>query len=265
MPGAGGLIAADYLAGRAEPDGLTLGLLGVQAVLAQLLDETPHFDVRELPLVGSPAGDGAVCAFSRTSGFTLEAWRKGRVPRLGMTNRGSTTASYAFLVSAALQLPVHPVIGYAGTSDIKAAVASGEVDGLCLSQSSLLASFQPLDDYALAIRVGTGEAPGLASVPRAADLTLSYRARLLLGVASTVGQLARFLVLPPRTPSGRVAEIRAAFDATMKDPIFLAAAAAAHLDIDAQPAATLEAHMRDLLGLAPDVRRDVIAALAGVP
>ncbi len=265
MPGAGGLIAADYLAARAEPDGLTIGLLGVQAVLAQLVSRTASFDVRDLPLIGSPAGDGAVCVFSRTSGFTLDAWRHGRVPRLGMTSHGSTTAAYAFLVSAALHVRLRPVIGYGGTSDIKAAIGSGEVDGLCLSQSSFVASFQPLEQYALAVQVGGGEARALADVPQAADLVTTDRARQLLGVASMVGQLARFLALPPRTPAARVNELRAAFEATMKDPDFLAAAAAAHLDVDVQSAATLGARVQELLALPPDVRRDVLAALEGAP
>jgi tripartite-type tricarboxylate transporter receptor subunit TctC len=93
MPGAGGLIAANYMARRANPDGLTIGLLGIQAVLAQLLTEAPQFDIRDLPIIGSPADDGTVCAFTRDSGFSLDAWRHGRVARLGMTNRGSTTDS----------------------------------------------------------------------------------------------------------------------------------------------------------------------------
>jgi tripartite-type tricarboxylate transporter receptor subunit TctC len=45
-------------------------------------------------------------------------------------------------------------------------------------------------------------------------------------------KMARPLALPPGVPAERVAAIRAAFDATMKDPEFLAEARQLKLDID---------------------------------
>jgi tripartite-type tricarboxylate transporter receptor subunit TctC len=261
MPGAGGLVAAAHLSRRARPDGLTLGLLGAQVVMADLMGDAAAVDVRTMPVVGSPAGDDIACVFSRTSGFTLDRWRSGSVPRLGMTHRGSTTAAYALLIAAALDLKVHPIVGYGGTADIKAAVASREVDGLCLSRSSFVASFPPLDAYVAALRVGARREDDLAGAPDALAFARSDRARALLEVAATIARLARYVALPPGTPADRVASIRVAFDRTMADPAFVAALAAARLDLDPQSAASLETRISDLLNLAPDTRRDVIAVL----
>ena len=261
MPGAGGLIAASYMARRATPDGLTIGLLGVQAVLAQLLTDSPQFDIRDLPIVGSPADDGTVCAFTRASRFSLDAWRHGRVARLGMTNRGSTTASYAFLLSEALGLPIRPVVGYPGTSDIKSAMASGEVDGACLSRNSYLASFQPADDYDVVLQAGGGLGMEMPNVPTAETLAGSERGRSLLAVVSTVGVLARYYALPPGTPAARIDSMQSAFDLTMKDGAFLAAAKAARLEIRPLAPSVVISRMKDLLRLPPDFRREVIAML----
>jgi len=117
MPGAGGLVAATYLARRAEPNGLAIGFMSAQAVLAQLLNNTAQFDVRELPLIGTPAVDGYVCTFSRASGFTLEGWRGGRFAKLGVTNVGSSVAAYGLLVSEAIGLPVRTVGGTGNHGD----------------------------------------------------------------------------------------------------------------------------------------------------
>jgi len=260
-PGAGGLIAANYMARQANPDGLTIGLLGVQAVVAQLLGNTPQFDIRDLPIIGSPADDGAVCAFTRASGFSLDAWRGGRVARLGMTNRGSTTASYAFLVSEALVLPIRPVIGYAGTSEIKSAMANGEVDGACMSRNSYVASFQAADNSHAVLQAGGDAGTSLPDVPAAETLATTDRGRSFLAIVSRVGVLARYYALPPGTPDAQIQSMRTAFDLTMKDSAFLEAAHAAHLEIRPQAASTVSASVEGLLTLPLDIRREIIALL----
>jgi hypothetical protein len=260
MPGAGGLIAATYLARRAAPDGLTLGLLGNQAVVAQLVQESAGFDVRDLKIVGSPADDHAVCAFPRDSGFTLDVWQRGRTPRVGMTMRASNTAVYAFLLSESLSLPLKPVLGYSGTADIRAAMASGEVDGVCLSRNSFLASFQPATDYQVVLQSG-GDAGALPGVPVAENLVTSDRARALLNVVSTMGMLARYYALPPDTPEALVAVMRAAFDRTMEDSAFRAAADAARLEIRPQNSTIVAAKIRSLLAVPPDLRSQVVTML----
>lgn len=260
MPGAGGLVAATYLARRATPDGLTIGLIGPQPTMEQL-GPNPAFDVRSLPIIGSPADDSAVCTFARGLGYSLEAWRAGRTPRLGMTRRGSSTANYGLLLTNALGLTVKPVIGYSGTADIKAAILSGEVDGVCLSRSSFMASFQPLTDYDVvlqSVRTGGAVLPG---VPTAGDLVTSDRGRTLLEIVATMGMLSRYYAVPPGTPPARIEVLRSAFVRTMEDAAFLNAADAARLEIRPKSPATLSAHIDALLKLSPAVRRELAALL----
>ena len=138
MPGAGGLVAAAYLARRAEPDGLAIGFMNVQAVFAQLLNDTAQFDVRDLQLVG-PAVDG-MCG--RSPG---RADSRSKCGAVGVPGSASPTSDRPWqrtllLVSQALGLPVRTVAGYGGTTEIRSAMASGEVDGICLSRSSYQAS-----------------------------------------------------------------------------------------------------------------------------
>ena len=260
MSGAGGLVAATYLARRATPDGLTIGLLGPQPTIAQLASE-PAFDVRTLPIIGSPADDSAVCTFARERGYSLAAWRAGQTPRLGMTRHGSTTANYGLLLTDALGLRVKPVIGYSGTADIKAAILSGEIDGVCLSRSSFMASFQPLTDYDVVVQSARTGGAALPGVPTAEDVVTSDRGRTLLEIVATVGMLSRYYAVPPGTPSARIEALRSAFVRTMEDAAFRAAADAARLEIRPQSPATLSTHIEALLTLSPEVRREMAAIL----
>ena len=261
MPGAGGLIAANFLARRATPDGLTLGLIDGRAAVETLVESTPAVDVRDLTIIGSPAGDDVVCAFSRASGFTLDLWRGGRVPRIGMTSRDSMGAAYALLVSSALGAPTKPVVGYSGSADIRAAMVSGEVDGVCMGRTSMIASFQPLDAYLAAIQLQESKDDVLPDAAVAQAIVSSPRGRSLLDVAGAIAQLARYLVLPPNVPQTRVDAVREAFSKTMTDPQFIEAARGARLNVDPVAAEELERVIQRLLNLPPDVRRDVLSLM----
>ena len=260
MPGAGGLVAATYLAHRAAPDGLTIGLLSPQPTFSQLGGDA-SFDVRTLPIIGSPADDSGVCVFGRERGYTLDAWRSGRTPRLGMTRRGSTTAAYGLLLSDALGLAITPVTGYPGTADIKAAILSGEIDGVCLSRNSFVASFQPLDQYDVLLQTARSQNARFSSVPAAGELITSERGRTLLKIVEAVGMLSRYYAAPPGTPSTRLDVLRSAFSRTLESSEFLAAAAAAQLEIRPQSPAMLSAHIEALLSSPPELRREMAALL----
>ena len=158
-------------------------------------------------------------------------------------------------------MPIRAIEGYPGTADIKSAMASGEVDGACLSRNSYLASFQPADDYQVVLQAGGEGETDLPGVPTAERLVASERGRSLLAIVSTVGVLARYYAVPPGTPATRIESIQSAFDLTMKDEAFLAAAKAAHLEIRPQSPSTVTARMKGLLALPPEFRREVIAML----
>jgi tripartite-type tricarboxylate transporter receptor subunit TctC len=265
MPGAGGLIAANYLAHQARPDGLTIGLVGVQAVVAQFLrDPGAEFDAREFRAIGAPADDMAVCVMSRASGVDLAAWREGRVrPRLGVTNYGATGHVNAMLLSAALHLPIRPVVGYLGTSDIRMAIESGELDGTCPFLNAYLATFEPKANYVVILQAGVARDLELEGVPSASRLVRDDRGRELLDVLALMGPLARYYVVPSETPSDRTDLLRSAFEETMRDREFLQAAAAARLAIRPVSGSEVEKRVTALLSLPPEVRARITAILKG--
>lgn len=259
MPGGGGQIAAAHLRRRAAADGWTMGMLSMQPVVEQLA-RTSDVDVREMPVVGSPVADTALCAFTKSAAWNLEAWRRGRTPRIGMNARWSATAVYPHLLTAALDLPMKAVVGYPGTPAIKAGMASGEVDGVCMSRGSYLAGFAPRDAYDVLLLAG-GRDPEWPQAMAAEDLVSSDRGRRLLSVLALVSRLSRYYVLPPGTPPDRVTAVRDAFARTMADPAFLSAAAAAQLPIAPQSPASIEADIRALLALPSDLQQELLGVV----
>jgi tripartite-type tricarboxylate transporter receptor subunit TctC len=75
--------------------------------------------------------------------------------------------------------------------------------------------------------------PELPNVPLAQSLAKTEEARQLMQAGiQDPADYYRPYVAPPRTPKARVETLRRAFEATMKDPEFLADAQKAKLDIE---------------------------------
>lgn len=65
--------------------------------------------------------------------------------------------------------------------------------------------------------------------------------------------LGRQFLAPPDLVEGRLDMLRAAFDATMKDPAFLEEAARSRLDVDPRGGAELEALVKKLYAAPKDL------------
>jgi len=252
MPGAGGLIALKYLAHEALPDGLTIGQVGLPGTLAQVNDdqnaqaEAPRFHA-----LGSPADDVPVCVFSRASQIDLTTWRTGRIrPRLGVTSYGTPSQINTALMSAALELPAQVIVGYTGTAEIRQAISSRELDGACVGIDAYLASFEPKDDYVVALQLD-GDLAGVASV---STLVSDSRGRELVDVSRLIGRISRYYAVPPGTPGEITDVLRTAFDDTMRDPEFLQIAKLAHLPIHPRVAVTVEQSVTELVRMSSAVR-----------
>jgi hypothetical protein len=116
------------------------------------------------------------------------------------------------------------------------ALESREVEGICgLSWSTLKAS-RP--DWIrerklnVILQMALERLPELADVPSALDLVADPAARKVLELILIRQEMGRPLAAPPGVPAERVAALRAAFAATMKDADFLAEAQRLQLEID---------------------------------
>jgi tripartite-type tricarboxylate transporter receptor subunit TctC len=266
MGGAGGLIAASYLAHQAAADGLTIGLLGATVVIPQVLDSPGvQYDVRRFAVIGAlTSAKDYVCISRREGGINLTEWRsRKRAPLLGTPGRGASGHVQAAFLASALHLPVRFVTGYQGTAEVRLALDAGEVDIMCNQLATYRLTVEPTGRYTPILQ--SGEQPQLLAqgVPSAARLVQDARGRALLELGQALVTTDRFYVAPPDTPASRLQELRHAFDETMRDDAFLAAAQSARLDTDVVTADEVIRRLSVLLDLPPDQRRtmkDLVSA-----
>ena len=236
--GAGGLIAVNFLYNQAKPDGLTIGnwngMLGLQQHLGL---SGVQFDAPRFESIGAPVRQNQTCLISKASGITsLEKWIASKKPvKLGGLGPGTTPSDMARVLSAALGLPMQLVEGYKGGAEVRLALDSGELEGMCgLAWEIAKATWRKQLEYMSVVAQAVPKAhPDLPNVPLAIDFAKSDEARQLIRVGlHDVSTVVQIYTVPPGTPRDRVQLLRKAFQDTLKDPEFLAEARKAQLDVD---------------------------------
>lgn len=258
MTGAGSLIAANHVYKVAKPDGLTIGHFVGSLFLTQILGQQGiEFDASKFEYVGAPLRDYVVCAIPKAKGITsMTEWMASKTPlKIGGTGRGGTIDNAVKVFRAALGLPVQLVSGYKGTSEVRLAIDSGELDAGCWEWGGMKVAWrQKLDsaEVVVVLQAAPKAYPDLAHVPLARNLAKNDYSRKLIQLGVEVpGTVIRSFVLPPGTSKERVRILRKAFHDTMKDPEFLAEAEKSKLDVDPIAGEELKQNVDELFALEP--------------
>jgi tripartite-type tricarboxylate transporter receptor subunit TctC len=256
MPGAGHLIGANYVYKVAKPDGLTIGHFIGSLFLQQLLGKPGvEFDALKFNFIGVPAQDNYMIGLSNSTGITsVEQWLASKtVVKIGGIGSGSATDDIPKILAASIGLPLQVVAGYKGTSEVRLAFNSGEVQGICNAWESFKSTWRKeleAKEVALVLQAIPKRHPEVPNVPVAIEYAKTEEARRMIrSVIHTIAPTVRPYVFPPGTPQDRVDILRRAFMSTMKDREFLADAEKAKLDINPLDGATLEANVREVFNL----------------
>jgi len=254
MTGAGSLIAANHLYNVAKPDGLTIGHFIGGLFLGQVLGQRGiEFDARKFEFIGAPISDHVVCALTKASGITsIDKWMASKTPvKMGGIAPGTSTPDNATrILQEALGLPIQLVSGFKGTANLRLAAEGGEIAGGCWGWDSVSVTWRKaLDagDVVVVLQANRRTHPDLPNVPQAIKFAKTDEARKMIEVGiHGDSDIVRTYTLPPGTPKDRVAALRKAFTATLKDPEFVADAKKSRLNIGPIPVADIE---RDIAGL----------------
>lgn len=261
MTGAGSLIAANHVYKVAKPDGLTIGAFNGNQILAQLVGgQGIAFDARKMEWIGAPGYNHDLCLLSQKTGVAkAEQWLAAKSPlKLAGSAPGSPTDDVAKVLREAIGLPIRLIAGYKGTADMRVAVESGEVDGLCgLSWASARATWRraiEANQVTIVLQSAPKPHPDLPKIPLTISLAKTPEARQL--VEAGVHQpsaLTYSYSLPPGTPKDRVQVLRGALLRTLKDGDFLNDAGKANLEIAPASGEEIEKAIRDLFQTPPPV------------
>lgn len=262
MPGAGGVKVMNYLYNVARKDGTVFGTFARGLVVEPLLGHAQgiQFDATKFNWIGSVSNEVSVCAFWSTSGIATWDDMKTKPHKIGGSAAGADSDVFPTVLKNIFHLPTRLVTGYGGGgADINLGMERREVDGRCgWSWSSMLSqSKRLLDDKKINITVQLAleKHEDLPNVPLVMDLPASPEDKAALKLIVSRQAIARPFAAPPGVPPERLVALRAAFDATMKDPDFLAESKRLALEVRPVSGANVDALIKEVYASPPAVVR----------
>jgi tripartite-type tricarboxylate transporter receptor subunit TctC len=235
MPGAGSLVAANYIYNVAPRDGTFIG--AVNAMLATdplVYPERVKFDPRQFRWLGSALREnhvGVVWYLTRVKSF--DDVLKNEVIVAGT---GGATNFYPLFVDAILGAKLKMIPGYQGTKQGMLAMERGEVGGnVGITWASVKATngnWLRDDKIRVFVQFGMKKHPELQDVSWIYDYARSDDDRAAMDLAFGNSEFGRPFIAPPGVPDEVVDILRDAFEDTMSDPEFRADAARRQLDLE---------------------------------
>jgi len=254
VPGAGHLIGANTIA-AAKPDGLTFGIFNTGLIYNQLIKQQGvRFDLTKMSWIGKAASDSRIIIMAEQSPIRSfdELRSSKRKVKFAVSGIGSSSYIETTMLANVLQLPVEILTGYSGNED-RLAMRRGEIEGVIGSVSS----YEPFvkDGYARIIAHIGGKGK-----PQLDQLVSDAKAKPLIALIKSQGEVARLTAGPPDIPADRLEALRTAYRKALADPEMREKAEKAKIPLD--PATGEE--VTKLIGEALDQPADTIALLKDV-
>lgn len=266
QPAAGGVLMTNQLSNLGPKDGTVLAAPLNGIVTAPMLMSGIQFDATRLNWIGSIQREAYVAFLWHTAPVAHIAEMASKEVLVGSTTVGTTMNDFPLLLNDLLGYKFKLVRGYKGTPDINIATERGEIHGnggVGLASVKTL-SQRWIDDKKIRfiLQYNAQPDPELKGVPMVMDLAKTDLQRQAMRLLFARTEYARPYFLPPDVPAERVAALRRAFDATMKDPAFVADAQKLQLEISPMSGEALQALVGELARTPPEIVARVRHALA---
>src|SRR4051812_24342470 len=256
MPGSASLKSVQYLDAGAPADGTLITTFN-PGLITQSITTPDKVPVKFLNYawVGNISEDFRVCYTWNASG--VKSWQdflKKENLRFGNTGVGTSAYIDDRMLGELLGGKIHLVQGYPGSADKRLAIERGELDGDCGSWTSLPDDWLKDKKITLLVRFSRTRLPDMPeTMAYAGDLLSDAKKKETLNLLTAGALIGRPFLAPKNTPADRIAALRAAFDATMKDPEFIADAEKQRMTVTPMTGGEVEAAIKKLYQTPADI------------
>ena len=259
LPGSGGIKTILNLYSVAPRDGSTLGMLSRSYPIEPVFNpQTAKYDPKRFNPIGSTSNEVSVAVVWHTRGINSINQLMTQEITTGATGVTDDTGRFPTLLRNLTGAKVKLVTGYPGGNDVTMAMEKGEVDArFGWSWGSLKSRSRSWIDEKkvnIIVQMAMEKAADLPDVPLIMDFAKTELDRKALELLFAPQVMAWPLVAPPDVPADRVATLRKAFAATMKDTDFLADAKKLNIDVEPVPGEL----MQTLVARVSDFERAVV-------
>ena len=232
MPGAGSLNAVLYTADVAPADGQTVTGFN-SGLVNETINDGDKAKVRfdQFAWIGSMARDLRICFAMKESGIvSIEDLRK-RKAVFGGSGVGSSSANNVAMLKNMLRLDMKIISAYRGNTEMYLAMERREIDGSCVSWSSVPDHWVKGGRINILARLSQVSDPGIPqSVPFFGDL-VEGNDKDVVDYLLASGEIGRPFIASRKVPQDRITALQHGFDAALRDADLLSEAEKQNLPI----------------------------------
>jgi len=255
MPGAGGVIAANHIYGTAPQDGTKMLLSHAISLSEKLTPTGVRFETAKMQWLGAYDAIAQMMTVWHTAPAQTIAELKTKEMVIGSFAKSHLTYHWASLLKDAIGAKYKIITGLRSGNDNNLAMERGEIHGWTASWENLNGTrpqWLAEKKVKLLAQFTLQRKPYLKDVPTLIELSPPEKREVAEFVISGT-PVSRAIALGPGVPADRVAALRKAFEATMKDPAFLADAEKRKLSIDPTPHQQLHAMISKIVSASPEL------------
>jgi tripartite-type tricarboxylate transporter receptor subunit TctC len=255
MPGAGGAIASNHVFNVAPQDGTTLTIITSSFANEQLFDNPQiKYDARKFLAIGRLIDTTSVIFFWHASPIrTLDDLRR-RPSTVALSSVNEIPATRLRAMNRFLGTRIKLIPGYPSAKDYVMAVERQETDGgtsTYIGLSQLFSNYLRDKTLNILVQFGLTRDPAMPDVPTVIELTDNPEARQIFSYLVSNDEIGRSLFTTPNVPPGRLALLRAGFQAMLADPEFQAEAARLNLPLAPRSGDEMQKLVHDTFDISP--------------
>jgi tripartite-type tricarboxylate transporter receptor subunit TctC len=265
MPGGGNVLATNYMYNIAPKDGMTIASIHNAMPLHQVLDgRGVRFDAAKFNWLGSTGSENEVILVWSSAGIKTIKQAMEKEVVLGATGSGSGLSIIPTAMNNVLGTRFKLVIGYKTSEDINLALERGEVQARAFGINSIVSQHSDWlkeGKVVFLAQAGVKRDKDLPDVPLLTELAGTAEQRQILKLISAPAGLGHPYLAPPGTAPERLALLRKAFAATLRDKAFLTEVEKLQIAIDPMSAEEASAIVAETINAPADVVARAKAAM----
>jgi len=225
MPGGGNVLATNYMYNIAPKDGTAIATIHSAMPLHQVLDgQGVRYDADRFNWLGSTGAQNEVILVWHTVGVTTIQQATEKEVILGGTGAGSGIVIIPTLMNSLLGTRFKIVTGYRTSEEVNLGLQRGEVQARAFGFGSITSQHPDWlreRKVVFLAQAGARREKLLPDVPLLTELAKNDEQRRIMQLVSSAPALGQPYIAPPGVPADRLAILRKAFEATLKDSAFL--------------------------------------------
>lgn len=245
-PGAGSIIALNFLYNKAPQDGSYIGVVNRSILTYPLMGGQGYqFDINKVQWLGSLNRETSLVIANASVPVKTARDLQTRGLMIGGTASANDSVRQAVLLNNVIGTRFRIVAGYPSGEAIDLAMKRGEVEGRGSIPWTTLrateAEWLREKKVTILMQFGLARHPDLPDIPLALDLATTDEQKQILELHAAKMEMGRPFLAPPKIPAGMLADLRKSFMATFKDKAYLAEAAKMKLDLSPMSGEAMQA------------------------